>query len=395
LYSTRDETMSTKYQNTSVPLPSESGLRTVLSRTVTIHFPSWAVLALLVLPALAWLLWRLRPLVVLSLFAWLLAYAIRRPVTWLEHHRVRRGGAVPVIYVALLAWLGGMFMLVSRVLFVQARQLALSLPEALARLEGALGSQGAAYLQARLLELSGGVTAYAGGALTVAMAFLLVLVISSYLTLQWEQMQGALWWAVPSQHRRMAQALAAEIDTRIAGYLRGLFLGSLLAGGGTGLGLALLGMPYALLFGLLAGMLEVIPFFEPLLAAVGPVALALGRSPLWALAVIALFLLIQQVKDNLIMPRLQARETGLNPLLILFATLTMGALWGLAGGVVLAVPLAVVGQATAVCLYNCFYRKEGAPTWLSEREALRSVSASAEAKAAERMKPEPATGWPA
>jgi len=386
--------MSTRSQNPSVPPPHESGLRAVLPRTVTFHLSPWAMVALLALPALAWLLWRLRPVVLLGLFAWLLAYAIRRPVTWLEHHRVPRSGAAPLIYLALLAWLGGVFMLTSRVLFVQARQLAFLLPEALARLEGTMGSEGAAYLQARLLELSGGMTAYAGGVLTVAMAFLLVLVIASYTTLQWEQVGTAFWWAVPSQHRRMAQALAAEIDARIAGYLRGLFLGSLLAGGGTGLGLALLGVPYALLFGLLAGMLEVIPFFGPLLAAVGPVTLALGRSPLWALAVIALFLLIQQVKDNLIMPRLQARETGLNSLLILFATLTMGALWGLAG-VVLAVPLAVVGQATAVCLYNCFYHKEGAQAWLSEREALWSGSGSAEAKAAGRMKPEPASGWPA
>ncbi len=130
--------------------------------------------------------------------------------------------------------------------------------------------------------------------------------------------------------------------------------------------LALLNMPYALLFGLIAGLLEVIPFVGPLLAATGPMIIALTISPFYALMVAIFFLATQQLEDKLIVPQLQSRQTGLHPLTVILSTLALGSLFGILG-VLLAVPVAAAGQAMVVCGLSCFYHPEGADAWLAER----------------------------
>jgi predicted PurR-regulated permease PerM len=171
---------------------------------------------------------------------------------------------------------------------------------------------------------------------------------------------------VPDQHRVMTDVLGREVAGKLRGYLQGVALSGLAVGVLTGAGLAILGVPYALLFGVLAGFLEAIPFFGPLLAAIGPFTLALSQSPTRALIIAVFFVAVQQIEDKALVPRLQSHTTGLHPLTVILASLVLGSLFGLLG-VLLAVPLAAVGQALAVCVISCFYYPEGTSAWLAER----------------------------
>lgn len=103
----------------------------------------------------------------------------------------------------------------------------------------------------------------------------------------------------------------------------------------------------------LAGLLEAIPYLGPLLAAVGPVSMALTQSPLRAVIVLVFFTALQQIEDKMVVPQLQSHTTGLHPLTVILATLMLGSLFGLMGMV--AVPLAAAGQAVLVCVTSCFY----------------------------------------
>ena len=125
-------------------------------------------------------------------------------------------------------------------------------------------------------------------------------------------------------------------------------------------------MPYALLFGVLAGLLEAIPVIGPLLASIGPITLALAHGPGRALLVAGFFVVIQQLEDKLLVPRIQSHATGLHPLIVILAVLVLGSLFGFLG-VLLAVPLAAVVQALIACGVNCFYHPEGAEAWLAAR----------------------------
>lgn len=161
-----------------------------------------------------------------------------------------------------------------------------------------------------------------------------------------------------------AHNLGREIAEKVRGYLLGVALSGLVIGVVTGVGLALLGVPYAALFGVLAGLLEGIPLLGPFLAAVGPFAFALEQSLTQALLVAAFFIALQQAEDKILIPRLQSETTGLHPLTVTLSILVFGALFGVVG-IILAVPLAAAGQGVIECLVSCFSHPGGTEAWMA------------------------------
>jgi len=109
----------------------------------------------------------------------------------------------------------------------------------------------------------------------------------------------------------------------------------------TFIGLTLLGIDYALPLAIFAGFLEIIPSFGPFISAIPAVLVGLLISPLMALAVIALYFLIQQVENNFIVPQLMAKECGLNPLVTIIALIVGFKLGGVIGAI-LAVPVVLL-----------------------------------------------------
>jgi predicted PurR-regulated permease PerM len=118
----------------------------------------------------------------------------------------------------------------------------------------------------------------------------------------------------------------------------------------TGIGLWLIGVPAALTLGLLAGLLDFIPFVGPIIAAIPAVLLALASDPTTALWVVGLYLLVQQIEGNVITPIFQRRAVELPPALLLFALVSCGLVFGIAG-VIFAEPLTVVLYVLVKRLY--------------------------------------------
>lgn len=118
----------------------------------------------------------------------------------------------------------------------------------------------------------------------------------------------------------------------------------------TTVGLWLLGMPLATLLGLIAGILAFVPFFGPIISGILAVLLAFTEGPQDALYVAILFLVIQQVEGNILMPLLQRWAVKLPPILGLLSVVVFGILFGVAG-VLLATPLMVVSMVLVRKLY--------------------------------------------
>jgi predicted PurR-regulated permease PerM len=117
-----------------------------------------------------------------------------------------------------------------------------------------------------------------------------------------------------------------------------------------GIGLWILGMPSALALGLLAGMLEFIPFAGPILAAIPAILLALAVSPEMALWVALLYTAVQQFEGNVLTPLVQQYAVDLPGVVLLFSLIGFGTLFGTLG-VILAAPLAVVTMVLVKRLY--------------------------------------------
>lgn len=118
----------------------------------------------------------------------------------------------------------------------------------------------------------------------------------------------------------------------------------------TWLGLWLIGIPSALTLGLLAALLEFIPFIGPIISAVPAILLAFAEGPDKAFYTLLLFILVQQIEGNLLEPMVQQRAVDLPPALLLFALVAGGLVFG-GAGIVLAAPLTVVLYVMVKRLY--------------------------------------------
>lgn len=171
---------------------------------------------------------------------------------------------------------------------------------------------------------------------------LLILVVSFLWLTSIQRFRPFVLSLLPGSAQPTADAVISDIGRKLGGYFRGVLLNMVVIGTLSGLGLWLLGVPYPALLGLLAGLTEMIPFLGPWISgAVAVTVAALAVDPLKAGQVVILFMGLQQIEGNTLLPIVMNRTVQLNPLLIVIAVLLGGALFGLAGSV-LAVPLAAV-----------------------------------------------------
>ncbi len=144
---------------------------------------------------------------------------------------------------------------------------------------------------------------------------------------------------VPPAKRGRAREVQQELGNTLASWLLGKAASMLIVGIATSVGLSMLGVPLALILGVIAGLLDFIPYLGPIMAGVPAVLLALSISPDLALYTALLFVGIQLVEGYVLQPLIEARAVDLPPALVVVMQLVFGTLFGFAG-VALATPLA-------------------------------------------------------
>ena len=145
----------------------------------------------------------------------------------------------------------------------------------------------------------------------------------------------------PVEKRGRVEEILRLIRVRVSGWIIGQIAAMALVFVLTWIGLAALGVEYAFTFAVITGVLEIVPFFGPILAAVPPTLAAFADSPTLALVVVIVYVAIHQIEAHVISPMVMARSVRLHPVVVILAVLAMGDLLGLAG-VILAVPTAAV-----------------------------------------------------
>lgn len=144
---------------------------------------------------------------------------------------------------------------------------------------------------------------------------------------------------VPQSKRPRAREVQQELGQTLASWLLGKAASMLIVGIATSIGLSMLGVPLALILGIIAGLLDFIPYLGPIMAGIPAVLLALSISPELALYTVLLFTGIQLVEGYVLQPLIEARAVDLPPALVVVMQLVFGTLFGFAG-VALATPLA-------------------------------------------------------
>lgn len=147
---------------------------------------------------------------------------------------------------------------------------------------------------------------------------------------------------VPQERRPGANEFIERVGDRLRGWIVGVVLVASFIGVGAGVGLWLLGVPLALTFGVIAGVLNVIPFAGSIVGGALPALVALTISPLKAFEVLILFLILNQIESHILQPQIMGHQVKISTAMVIVAFLVLGALLGPIIGAFLAVPATVV-----------------------------------------------------
>jgi predicted PurR-regulated permease PerM len=295
------------------------------------------------------LVWQARVVVALLLSAVILAAALRPGVDWLEAHRIPRGGAVAMHYLALIG--------------VIAVGLWLVVPAAVDQVQAALGSQhqlrdeaqqstGIKHdilvaLDRKLSDLPSGshlidpAFEYGRKAFEVILGLFFVLAASAYWILERERAVDFACELLPSKRRKTIRDTWTLIELRLGAFVRGQAVLVLMISIVLSACFWAIGLPYWLLVGVFAGVVEIVPVIGPLAA--GVVAVGVGLSDSTHLAALAAVIVIsvRLLEDYVVIPRVLGHSVGLSPLVVLVAVTTVGLVLG-GFAVILAVPIASI-----------------------------------------------------
>jgi predicted PurR-regulated permease PerM len=187
-------------------------------------------------------------------------------------------------------------------------------------------------------------------AIEILFSIVLVVVVSIYMLLDMSRLSAAIDRRFPP--KRGSPPLMTQLESALAGYIKGQLLLSLIIGFSAGAGLWLLGavglLPhgdrYALFFGLWVAFTELIPYLGPWLGAIPPVIYALAVHPFSAVWVTVLFLIIHQIEGHIVVPKVMGNALRLHPLLVIFGLLAGAEIYGILG-IFIALPLLAVLRA--------------------------------------------------
>jgi predicted PurR-regulated permease PerM len=178
--------------------------------------------------------------------------------------------------------------------------------------------------------------------ISVVAAAVVVPVLAAYFVLESANLRRQLLGLFPAKHHDRVDALVNDLDGAIGGFIRGQLIDGAIVGVMIFVMLIVMHVPYALLIGVAAGLLNFIPYAGAVVGFVPSVIIALSvNGPTNALIVAALFAVIQQVDGNFVAPRVLKDNVGLSPVYIIIAILAGSELFGLVG-TFLAVPVAAM-----------------------------------------------------
>jgi predicted PurR-regulated permease PerM len=180
----------------------------------------------------------------------------------------------------------------------------------------------------------------------------LAIVLAFYWSLQGDRTIRWLLLLLPVESREATRDTIAEIEGKVGAYIRGQGLVCLAMAGMASAVYGMMGVRYALVLGLVAGLLEVVPVFGPILGAIPTLGVTLFTAPGKTPWVLLAAILMQQAENYLLVPSIMGRSVGVHPMVTLLAIVAFGSLFGVAGAI-LAIPLAAVVQVLLNrCLLN-------------------------------------------
>jgi predicted PurR-regulated permease PerM len=342
----------------------------------------WVAVGLLV----GWLIWAARSVLLPYILGLVLAYLLLPLVNWLDRHlpkqlhawRVARPLSIVLTYLLVIALVAGIVAFFVPLVADQVNVLIKNWPDLTSRVQD-WGSRGWGWykkiidslqsisprwketVETSLQNLAGDViTSVQGGVVATVrtvsstISFIIGLIVIPfwlfYILHDESQVKAGVLRAIPQQLRADVQCMARLIDDVLSAYIRGQLLLVLFVGSMATIAMLIIGVPFALVLGLIAGMFEVLPFVGPILGAIPAVLVALLSDPGSAIWVAVSFFAIQQVENLILVPRVAGKSVKLHPAMVMVVLVIGNELAGFLG-MLMAVPITAVLRDVFKYLY--------------------------------------------
>lgn len=312
----------------------------------------------------------IREVVGIVFVAWVLSSALSPFVALMHRYHVPRWATILVTYLAIIAVIIVLFALLIPAIVAQLTDVTVNFSTEYAPQLAALldrlnlsGDTISTQLQQNLAsitqnvgQITSGVFGAVGQFFNMLLTLIAILVLAFYMTIDEDGMRKFVRSVAPLKYHPYLVQKLNRIQDRMGAWLRGQLLLMLIISSLVTFALWALGVKYALLLGLIAGFMEFIPIVGPIVSAVPAVFFALTDSPFKGLAVLILYVVVQQLENNLIAPRVQSKAIGIHPLILLIMILVGFKVAGVPG-VLFAIPATII---IWILLEDFFKEKEAA-----------------------------------
>jgi len=311
-----------------------------------------AVVLAAVLLVLGLLFRQLATLVLAVLMTVIIAIPLSAGASWFEQRGVPRAMGAGATLLGGLAVLAGVLALVIPVFIDQVNAFVDDVPTIVHDLESTIGditgnrpSEVGDSIQEFLQRytdkperLIGPITSIGFSVAGVFGALIVMLITAYFMAVRPQPLVDGLLRLVPPSRRRHARQVMDRLRAAWIGWMKGVVVDMFVSGTLLYIGLRIIGLDFAILFAVLTALLVVVPYFGAIVGAIPRVLFAFTDSPGKALAVLVVYVLVQQIESNVIVPVVMARTTRLHPALIAIGVVVVGQLFGIVG-LFVAVPI--------------------------------------------------------
>lgn len=292
-----------------------------------------------------WFLFFIKEIILQFFVALLIMTTLDPLVSFLSKYRIPRAISVLISYLLVFGVFGLIIAAVVPPLVEQTASFATGLPDYLKNLGVApfISERVVSELLAILGDLPAKIVRVGISIFSNFLSVLTVLTFAFYLLMIRDKLQDHSGFFFGEEKKREIGRMIDLLEVRLGGWARGQIFLMLVIGSVTYIGLLVLGIPFSLPLALLAGMLEIVPYIGPIIAAIPAAIIGFGISPLMGIAVTALVFLIQQAENYVIVPKIMEKSVGISPIIILLALAVGFRLLGVIG-IFLSIPVVITLQ---------------------------------------------------
>ncbi len=335
-----------------------------LDKNIQVNISTLTIVKLLLVVLGVFFLYTVKEVIGVVFIAWVLASALDPLVDRLKRYKIPRALSILGVYLLIILIIVLVFYLLIPPLAEQIKAMTVQLPDYLSQIAPDFLNQdnnwlakiqeNLKYVSENLGKLTSGLYSAVTSIFGAFATFVIILVITFYMTVEEEGIKRFFRSLAPLKYQPYLIQKINRVQEKMGSWLWGELLLMLVVGFLAGLSMWILGLKYFLVLGLLAALFEVVPIIGPILASLPAIFFAFSDRPLKALLVIIIYVVIQQIENQILVPKIMNKAVGLNPIIVLVTVLIGAKIAGLIG-VILAVPTATI---ISIFLEDFFQKKE-------------------------------------